>query len=224
MRSKRVHTPFSTFKTTPRYLNSRERGYWIRFLREFVDTRGVLGGDPRGVFCATPFSGSATRCPTGIPARGEMTRAGGPVCKAGPVFRPLRILMYSRVCRWAWECSSCRMVARIGEPEVSQFPHPRGTSSAVPPSCIQSFLEGVRLTFANKERFGWSENQNIAENFNESLRKISRRKSILFEIFISLLKRFSTSSCSKNHVEKDERAQTVSDNFIVNTIFPCNQC
>lgn len=44
----------------------------------------------------------------------KTTRAGGPVCKTGSVFRPPRILMYSQVCRWAWECSSCRMVARIG--------------------------------------------------------------------------------------------------------------
>lgn len=83
----------------------------------------------RSVGCilfATPFSGSATRCPTGIPTKDEMTRAGGPVCKAEPVSRPLRILMYDWVCKWAWECSSCRMMARIGEPEVSQLPHYSG--------------------------------------------------------------------------------------------------
>lgn len=94
------------------------------FLYELINMYGVLNGGPQGVFCATPFSGSATRCPTGIPTKEETTRAGGPVCKTGSVFRPPRILMYSKVCRWAWEYSSCRMVTRIGEPEVSQFPYP----------------------------------------------------------------------------------------------------
>lgn len=35
----------------------------------------------------------------GPPTKGEMTRPGGPVCKAETVFRPTRILMYSQVCR-----------------------------------------------------------------------------------------------------------------------------
>lgn len=48
--------------------------------------------------------------------------SGGSSMQNGPVFRPPWILMCSRVCKWAWECSSCRMVTRIDEPEVSQYP------------------------------------------------------------------------------------------------------
>lgn len=48
--------------------------------------------------------------------------SGGSSMQNGPVFRPPWILMCSRVCKWAWECSSCRMVTRIDEPEVSEYP------------------------------------------------------------------------------------------------------
>ncbi|EGI66674.1 hypothetical protein G5I_04791 [Acromyrmex echinatior] len=63
---------------------------------ELIDTYEVLNGSPRGVFCATPFSGSATRCPTEIRTKEETTQAGGPICKARSVFWPPRILMYSQ--------------------------------------------------------------------------------------------------------------------------------
>ncbi|KYN17346.1 hypothetical protein ALC57_10322 [Trachymyrmex cornetzi] len=64
--------------------------------RNLIDTYEVLSGSPRGVFCATPFSGSATRCPTEICTKEETTQAGGPICKARSVFWPPRILMYSQ--------------------------------------------------------------------------------------------------------------------------------
>ncbi|KYN33811.1 hypothetical protein ALC56_11887, partial [Trachymyrmex septentrionalis] len=67
---------------------------WVHFLHELIDE--VSNGSPRGVFCATPFSGSATRCPTEICTKEETTRAGGPICKARSVFWPPRILMYSQ--------------------------------------------------------------------------------------------------------------------------------
>jgi len=66
--------------------NSRDHERWIHFLHELIDVYGVSSGSPRDIFCATPFSGFATRYPTGIPTKEETTQAGGPVCKAGSVF------------------------------------------------------------------------------------------------------------------------------------------
>lgn len=68
--------------TASRY-NSREHEYWTNFLYELIDVQSLERCDPQGVFYATPFSGSTTRCPTGIPTKEETTRAGGPSMQNG---------------------------------------------------------------------------------------------------------------------------------------------
>lgn len=129
------------YLTASRY-NSPE---WGRFSLWINRRTEILNGDPQGVFYATPFSGSlsTTRCPTGSPTKEKTTRAGGPVCKTGSVFRPPRILMYSQVCRWAWECSSCRMMARIGRTGSKPVP-----LSSVAPGCFcDAFILPPECTF-----------------------------------------------------------------------------